>query len=305
MFAGDKVPDRIERQSDLAKLTVIRILSFVVLTFLITWSTGTAVVLSSHAELVNGAYRIQHPIPLPFPIAILFVVMGGWAPGLAALILSALESGRTGVRELLRQFRRWRVLPIWYLTALLGPALLGFIALLITAVSGGATPAHWFSVPSARLMSLAVGPWGEELGWRGYAQPKLQQGIGAFAASLVVGTIWSCWHYWPVLTPAGGPLSEFFSASFATWLAYELANSVMMAWVYNSTGGSLPIAWAAHAGLTLGQTLVNKHPIPFGSFVLVFWAAAALVVVLNGPRTLARCRQLRRAGTNTARGSDQ
>jgi len=175
---------------------------------------------------------------------------------------------------------------MWYAIALLGPALLGFIALGVTALSGRATPMKWFSPLSLRLVGLAVGPWGEELGCRRYAQSKLQLGIGAFAAGLVVGTIWLCWHYWPILTPAGGHFSEFFSPSFATWLAYELANSVMMAWLYNSTGGSLPVAWAAHAGLTLGQNLVNSHPIPFGPFVLVFWAAAALVVMVNGPRVL-------------------
>ena len=265
-----------------------RFLGFVAVTFLLTWGTGMLVVLSTHSELVNGAHRIQHPIPLPFPMAIFFVVIGGWGPGLAAIIVSAWDSGRPGIRELLRQFRRWRLNPVWFAIALLGPALLGFLALVATAVTGGATPAHWFALPSPRLAGLLVGPWGEELGWRGFAQPHLQPRIGAFAASLVVGTTWSVWHYWPVLTPAGGPLSEFLSASFLTWLAYELANSVMMTWLYNRTGGSLPIAWAAHAGLTLGQNLVDKHPIPFGSFVLMFWLAAALVVVLNGLRTLSR-----------------
>jgi membrane protease YdiL (CAAX protease family) len=216
------------------------------------------------------------------------VIIGGWGPAFAALAVTAWESGRAGVKELLQQFRRWRVHPLWYLTALLGPALLGLIALIATAATGGTTPAHWFRHPSPRLLGLAVGPWGEELGWRGYAQPKLQRGIGAFWASLIVGTIWSFWHYWPVLTPAGGHLSEFLSSSFATWLAYEIANSVMMAWLYNSTGGSLPIAWAAHAGLSLGQSLVDSHPIPFGSFVITFWVAAALVVVYNGPDKLHR-----------------
>ena len=62
----------------------------------------------------------------------------------------------------------------------------------------------------------------------------------------------------------------------------------MMAWLYNSTAGSLPIAWASHVGLSLGQNLVDKHPIPFGSFVLTFWAAAVLVIVVNGPRSLSR-----------------
>jgi membrane protease YdiL (CAAX protease family) len=277
--------------SDRGKRVIVRIVVFATLTLLTTWSTGMVVVLSAHAELVNGAHRISNPIPLPFPAAITLIVIGGWAPGLVAIGISAFEGGQTGVRELFRQFRLWRIHPWWYVIAFLGPALLGSVALLMTALSGGATPKRWFYPPSPRLLSLVVGPWGEELGWRGYAQPKLQQGVSALAASLVVGTIWSCWHYWPVLTPAGGPCSEFLSASFATWLSYELANSVMMAWLYNSTGGSLPVAWAAHAGLTLGQSLVNCHPIPFGFFVITFWAAAAFVIMLSGPRTLSRSMQ--------------
>jgi membrane protease YdiL (CAAX protease family) len=266
--------------------------------FLITWGTGMLVVLSTQAQLVNGAHQIQHPIPLPLPVAIILVIIGGWGPGLAALIVTAWDSGRTGVLELLGQFRRWNIHPVWYGVALLGPAALGFVALCLTAISGAATPVHWFLVPSPRLFGLVVGPWGEELGWRGYAQPTLQKGIGAFLASLVVGTIWSIWHYWPVLTPAGGHLSEFLSPSFGTWLAYEVANSVLMAWLYNSTRGSLPIAWAAHAGLSLGQNLVDKHPIPFGSFVLVFWAAALFVVIRYGPQTLSRRPQRALATSN-------
>ena len=209
------------------------------------------------------------------------------------ICVTAWESGCPGVRELLRQFRRWRIRPIWYVAALFGPALLGLIALVLSALTGGPTPTHWFSAPRARLLGLTVGPWGQELGWRGYAQPQLQQGIGPFRASLVVGTIWSVWHYWPVLTPAGGHLSEFVSADFLTWWAYELANSVMMAALYNRTGGSLPIAWAAHAGLTLGQNLVNSHPIPFGWFVITFWAAAALTTFLSRARPTASHRSNR------------
>jgi len=81
---------------------------------------------------------------------------------------------------------------------------------------------------------------------------------------------------------------ELLQAPFLTWLTYEVANSVMMAWLYNATGGSLPIAWAAHVGLSLGQNLVDKHPIPFGTFVLTFCAAATVVALVNGPRNLSR-----------------
>jgi len=89
-----------------SKRRVVSILAFVVLTFLITWGTGMVVVLSSHAELVNGAHRVQHAIPLPLPVAIALAILGGWGPSLAALAATACESGRSGVRELLQQFRR-------------------------------------------------------------------------------------------------------------------------------------------------------------------------------------------------------
>ena len=247
------------------------------------------IVLSTHANLVSGAHQIEHPIPLPFPIAIALVMIGGFGPFLAATAVTRLRSGKAGVRELFSQFGRWRVHPVWYVLAFLGPAFLGFVSLCVTALLGGATPARWFTLPRPMLFAgWSVGPWGEELGWRGYAQPQLQKHIGALGAGIIVGTAWSLWHYWPVATPAGGSLMELVQAPFLTWLTYEVANSVMMAWLYNATGGSLPIAWAAHVGLSLGQNLVDKHPIPFGSFVLTFCAAALLVVLVNGPRNLAR-----------------
>jgi len=223
------------------------------------------------------------------PIAVTLVMIGAFGPALAAIAVTSLRSGRTGVRRLFIQFRRWRVHPVWFITAFLGPAFLALVALCITALLGRPTPAHWFMLPRPALFAgWSVGPWGEELGWRGYAQPTLQKRIGALGASLIVGTLWSLWHYWPIATPAGGSLRELIEPPFLTWLTYELANSVLMAWLYNSTHGSLPIAWASHVGLSLGQNLVDKHPIPFGSFVLTFCAAATLVVVLNGPRSLSR-----------------
>jgi membrane protease YdiL (CAAX protease family) len=264
---------------------------FIVLTFLITWGTGMLLVLSTHADLVNGARPAQHPIPISTPLAIILMVIGAYGPFLAAVTVTRLRAGNAGVVRLFSQFQRWRVHPIWFVTAFLGPAFLGLIALLITALSGGTTPAHWFTFPRPlRFAGWLTGPWGEELGWRGYMQPTLQKRLGALGASLVVGTVWSLWHYWPIATPAGGSLTELVQAPFLTWLAYEVATSVMMAWLYNSTARSLPIAWASHVGLSLGQNLVDKHPIPFGSFMLTFWAAAVLVIVVNGPRFLSRKR---------------
>ena len=122
--------------------TFLSILLFAALAFLITWGTGMAVVLSTHADLVNGARQVQHPIRLPLALAITLIVIGGYGPALAAIAVTAWHSGRSGVRDLLSQFRRWRVHPIWFAAALLGPALLGLISLCLTSLSGASTPRH-------------------------------------------------------------------------------------------------------------------------------------------------------------------
>ncbi len=97
-------------------------------------------VLSTHASMVNGARPIAHGIPLPLPVAIILTMIGGFGPFLAAIAVTAWHSGRAGVRELLCQFRYWRVHAVWYVTAFQGPAFLGLVSLCFAAVSGGATP---------------------------------------------------------------------------------------------------------------------------------------------------------------------
>jgi hypothetical protein len=69
------------------------------------------------SHFVNGARPVPRPISLPLPIAITLAMIWGFGPALAAIVVTAIESGRLGVRDLWRQFRRWRVHPIWFATA--------------------------------------------------------------------------------------------------------------------------------------------------------------------------------------------
>ena len=43
------------------------------------------------------------------------------------------------------------------------------------------------------VMSLLSNTW-EEVGWRGFALPRLQKNHSALAATLVVGVLWGMWH---------------------------------------------------------------------------------------------------------------
>ena len=280
---GERLSNRFGLRSD---HPVADFALFALLALLITWGSGELLVRSTHARMVNGVPVPPHAVPLPLPFAIVLQMTGAFGPFLAAIAMAGCRLGKPGVRSLMRQFSRWRVPPYWYAIAFFGPAFLGTVALVIDTLCGRATPARWFFLPRPVLFAgWAVGPWGEELGWRGYAQPILQQRIGALGAAVLVGMVWALWHYWPVFTPAGS-IRELVSPPFATWLVYEVTNSILMAWLYNNTRGSLPIAWAAHVGLSLGQSLVNSHPIPFGSFMMVFCVAVIVVVMWYGPNAL-------------------
>jgi hypothetical protein len=67
--------------------------------------------------MLNGARPIEHPIPLPLSIAITLTMIGGFGSFLAAMAVTAWHSGQAGVHELLGQFRRWRIHPVWYVAA--------------------------------------------------------------------------------------------------------------------------------------------------------------------------------------------
>ena len=140
-------------------------------------------------------------VPLDSPLNALAV----WAPGLAALVVSALVEGRAGARALFRPIRYWRVGIGWYAFAISFPAAQWLAALGIDRLLGRTYPLG----PSPVLAALgpqaaAILPFivvfalpnalGEELGWRGFALPKLQARHSALTASVVLGLFWGFWH---------------------------------------------------------------------------------------------------------------
>jgi membrane protease YdiL (CAAX protease family) len=86
---------------------------------------------------------------------------------------------------------------------------------------------------------------GEEVGWRGYALPKLQAGYGALLSSVILGVIWTLWHLPLFFNPATG----YSLTSFWVFLIFMLPISILITWVFNSTGGSVLIIMILHAML--------------------------------------------------------
>ncbi len=109
-------------------------------------------------------------------------------------------------------------------------------------------------------VAFGGGPLGEEIGWRGFALPRLQLRYGALLATLLLGVLWACWHLPEFLTPSqgGGPgvgLAAFYQ-QFPIFLLMVIALSIIFTWVFNNTLGSLFLVILLHTSFdTFGSTV--------------------------------------------------
>lgn len=190
------------------------------------------------------------------------IVLIAYAPTFAALCIAGALGGRDAVRALLRQVGRWRVGLLWYALALAGPIVLVAMAHALKGAMGGAPPSQW--LPTAAGSGVMLGPLiagslGEELGWRGFAQPLLQQRYRAVHASIIIGVLWATWHEWGALAPGG--LAHVAAVDMTQTFVRLISTAIIYGWLYNTTRGSLPVVMVAHATHNIA---VDLMPVPLG-----------------------------------------
>ena len=158
-------------------------LKFVLIAFAFSWAYWLLAVLEARGLIYS----------LPVPA----MLLGAFGPMVAAVVLTAQESGRAGLRSLLSRVVRWRVAPVWYGVALLGPIVLQLLAMALHVVVFGGQPPNLLVMVGVLPTVLALSVYmlvqvgiGEEIGWRGYALPKLQAGYSALVSSVILGVIW-------------------------------------------------------------------------------------------------------------------
>ena len=232
----------------------------------------------------------------PWPLYALGLSPGaivGFGPFLAAVVVLALTGGKAAVMMLLRRMVRWRVAPLWYAAALLLPVAIALGATVLNVLLGARPPSSaelgaWPRlIPTYFLLLLIPGIGGawEEPGWRGYALPKLQVGRSALSASLILGVVWAFWHL-PLMVAAVIPWSD---------IAYVTVQSVVYAWLFNNTNGSVLVVMLFHtmnnviSGGFFKAMFSGAEWVRMGWLEVAVWCAVALiVVVVNGPEHLSR-----------------
>ncbi len=207
------------------------------------------------------------------------ILLIGYAPSLAALCTAGFLSGAGGVRSLLRPIGKWRPGLQWYALVLLGPLVLVLLANVIDLALGGALPHPWLAFPElgSVIGPLIAGSLGEEIGWRGFAQPLLQKRYSVFWASVIIGVLWATWHLWPVIAPGG--LVHLTPLDVVQTYVRLISTAIIYGWIYNSTRGSLLLVMLAHAGHNIAIDLLPSIPDGTALILAFLYLAAAIVVV--------------------------
>ena len=260
------------------------LLSYFALAFAISWG---AILLA--VGLGSGGFSATpQQFKMAMPYAVPTMLLG---PSVAGILMTGLLYGRTGFRELGSRLRRWRVGARWWAAALLiAPLVFALVFLMLSLISPEFLPRIFVTDDkvSLVLMGVAIGlPVGilEELGWTGFAIPRMRLRYGVLTTGLFVGVLWQAWHLLQGYWSSGVTSGEISLALWmSTWLlgalvGYLVAFRVLMVWVYEHTG-SLLVAMLMHTSL-VAATFIFFPPLAVtANLISGFACAAGLWVVV-------------------------
>jgi len=202
-------------------------------------------------------------------------------PSIAGVLMTVAADGKHVLGALARRFGRWR-LGRWYGLLLVTPAVLLGLAAAFGSVSSEFQPALVAAADRTPLVLLAVGyglgaGFFEELGWTGFALPRMQAHLGALRGGVMLGVIWGVWHLLPSYWGTAEACGDLYTPYFLVWcIGSFTAFRVLMAWAYSRTG-SLLLAQLMHASFTGGQVLLAPTLAP-GAPSLVWYAMFAVLL---------------------------
>lgn len=252
---------------------------FFFLTFALTWSMWAPAV---SIKAGGGASLLGPDSPVG--------QLGRWAPGIVAILLTVIITGEKGVGELFRPLKIWRVNIGWYLFALLLQPVLFIIARWLDSLFGNTyeiiSPLSTVEAPLAFVIPVVIitaipGAFMEELGWRGFALPRLQTRNNALFASIILGLVWGIWHI---------PSMMYFGDANAWNITWAVLNfipaTLLFTWLFNSTKGSLLLVTLFHASVQYSNNFFGVIPTQTANYLL--WLTSIVILVIAGANNLSK-----------------
>jgi uncharacterized protein len=228
-----------------------------------------------------------------FPPGIPFepvLIIGSWIPNIAAFVVIAFILKRKGgIRNLLQGWLKFNVPAFWYLVTLI-PVAFALVSIPLYKLLYGVNPANEILFDPMAMFALLIistitGATGEELGWRGFALPRLQTRMSALSASLVLGVIWTMWHV-PLWFAGLG----YERIPFVAYAILVISSTVLITWACNNSGGSMVIASLFHLTMNIAMNIIDSKALYV--YAILIMAAAVFVVFMYGPSRLSKAAEL-------------
>jgi membrane protease YdiL (CAAX protease family) len=256
------------------------LVSFFILADALSWIAWIPYVLSQNGM---GVWDFTFP-PVLGTGQILGMLPGAYlGPITAAFLVTAITEGKPGLRRWGARLWKWRVRWYWYAITLLGvPA-----ALILTGLvySGGQILAPSLAVlalyvPLLAFQMVTTG-LAEEPGWRDFSLPRLQNRFGPMRAAFILGPLWALWHMPLFLTEWGGWPDADWTRPVA-FTIFCIAFNVVMSWIFNRTGQSLPLSMLAHVSVNNFVSVVwgSMFPTIGEQMIMPTLASGALVAAI-------------------------
>jgi uncharacterized protein len=220
--------------------------------------------------------------------------LGGLGPLTASVLTTWMFFKKAGLKNLL--IKCLQVKPLIYLiVALFSPLALTFLAFAID-YSIAKTPIDLsgilrtkefpqFNILTFFIYNLIFFGFGEEVGWRGFALPRLQSKSNALTSSILLTGFWALWHL-PLFFYRPGYLTMGWAGIFG-WIFSLLTGSILLTWLYNSSQASILICAVFHSTIDVAFTadIANKNIITYMGFLITVWGI--LTILIFKPKNLA------------------
>jgi membrane protease YdiL (CAAX protease family) len=246
----------------------------------ISWAISIPLAITA----TGGADRPVMPFSLHYLV--------GYGPMVAAFLLTWITHGRDGLRELLARIFKWRIRPLWWLVAASPLIVFAGVTIGQRLLEGRWVEfdllGHVRFLPNlgwgALILWVVTFGFGEEIGWRGYALPRLQKNRSALSSTLLLSIFLALWH-----VPAFFYLYD--SSILIGWLIGMVAGAIVFTWFYNSSQGSILIValWHGAFNFITGSQAGNWVIAAIVTTVVMIWAI--LLVILFKPANLSHIKK--------------